>query len=298
MGELPVQRPEADFGVNLECPLLAIRRHCVVHLLDFRPNVERLLAQPSARVLPIDRARLGVGPRSQRRPTRCCEHAGATWLTEQFPGSLIACSGAIEEPIGMSMARNARSLGRFVSNAGRSITSTDVARDESSTLNEIHPVRDIHRRLPRTSDYLTLSRHEADYSCRRAPVEQLKLNVRQLLLVQSEVVAEFVDDSQADLCADFGLTGADCFDICPDRGRCDVVRSAGRTCSSWWSARHGRRLEAAAFGAPTSVLAVYFSPAAVSLGVLSGLLRGSRSKIFKPQRSQRRRTRSQPSGDF
>src|ERR1700674_1662029 len=74
-------------------------------------------------------------------------------------------------------------------------------------------LRDIHLHLPRTSDYLTLSRHEADYSCRRAPVEQLKLNVRQLLLVQSEVVAEFVDDSQADLCADFGLTGADCFDI-------------------------------------------------------------------------------------
>ena len=72
-------------------------------------------------------------------------------------------------------------------------------------------LRDIHLHLPRTSDYLTLSRHEADYSCRRAPVEQL--NVRQLLLVQSEVVAEFVDDSQADLCADFGLTGADCFDI-------------------------------------------------------------------------------------
>jgi hypothetical protein len=34
-GVLPIQRPEADFGVNLERPLLAIRRHCVVHLLDF-----------------------------------------------------------------------------------------------------------------------------------------------------------------------------------------------------------------------------------------------------------------------
>jgi hypothetical protein len=34
--------------VNLECPLLAIRRHGIVHLLAFPPYAERLLAQPSA----------------------------------------------------------------------------------------------------------------------------------------------------------------------------------------------------------------------------------------------------------
>jgi hypothetical protein len=75
--------------VNLECPLLAIRRHCVVHLLDFPPYAERLLAQPSARPLPIDRARLGVGLCSQSRPARCCEHAGTTGLTKQLPSSLV-----------------------------------------------------------------------------------------------------------------------------------------------------------------------------------------------------------------
>jgi hypothetical protein len=36
---LPVKRPEADLGVNLERPVLAIWRHCVVHLLDFGAEV-------------------------------------------------------------------------------------------------------------------------------------------------------------------------------------------------------------------------------------------------------------------
>jgi hypothetical protein len=42
-GVVLVQRPEADFGVNLKCPPLDIRRNRVVHLLDFRPYAERLL---------------------------------------------------------------------------------------------------------------------------------------------------------------------------------------------------------------------------------------------------------------
>ena len=39
------------------------------------------------------------------------------------------------------------------------------------------------------------------------------LHILQLLLIQPEIVAQFMDDSQADLFADFGLAGADRFDI-------------------------------------------------------------------------------------
>ena len=53
---LTVQRPEANLGMNLERPLLALWRHCGAHLLDFRPYMERLLAQPSSRLLAIDGA--------------------------------------------------------------------------------------------------------------------------------------------------------------------------------------------------------------------------------------------------
>ena len=45
----------------------------------------------------------------------------------------------------------------------------------------------------------------------RVPPE--KLNILQLLLIQPEVVAQFMDDRQADLFADFGLVGADRFNI-------------------------------------------------------------------------------------
>lgn len=31
------KRPEAKLGVNLESPLLALWRHCVIYLLDFDP---------------------------------------------------------------------------------------------------------------------------------------------------------------------------------------------------------------------------------------------------------------------
>src|ERR1017187_671975 len=44
-------------------------------------------------------------------------------------------------PIGMSMTRQARSLVRLFSNFGRSTTSTDVAREVTSTLNQTHPAR-------------------------------------------------------------------------------------------------------------------------------------------------------------
>lgn|GEM_PF-6194389 len=41
----------------------------------------------------------------------------------------------------------------------------------------------------------------------------LPLHILQLLLIQPEIVTQFMDDCQTDLFADFGLTGADCFDI-------------------------------------------------------------------------------------
>jgi len=51
---------------------------------------------------------------------------------------------------------------------------------------------------------ITLSRCEADYSRRRAPAEHL--DVLQLFLIHPEIVAEFMDNSEADLFADFCLT--------------------------------------------------------------------------------------------
>jgi hypothetical protein len=44
-GTVSRQRPKADLGMNLKCPLLAIWRDRVVYLLDFRGDTPRLLAQ-------------------------------------------------------------------------------------------------------------------------------------------------------------------------------------------------------------------------------------------------------------
>jgi hypothetical protein len=48
----------------------------------------------------------------------------------------------------------------------------------------------------------------------------MKLHILQLILIQAKVVAQFVDDCQADLFADFVLVGADRFNIllhlCPN----------------------------------------------------------------------------------
>jgi hypothetical protein len=40
-----------------------------------------------------------------------------------------------------------------------------------------------------------------------------QLNILQLVLIHPEKVAQFMDDRQADLFADFGLAGADRFNI-------------------------------------------------------------------------------------
>src|ERR1039458_3401125 len=59
-GALPVEFPETNLGMNLERPLLALWRHCVVHLLDLPCNSPCLLTQAPFRHLQIDRACLGV----------------------------------------------------------------------------------------------------------------------------------------------------------------------------------------------------------------------------------------------
>jgi len=41
----------------------------------------------------------------------------------------------------------------------------------------------------------------------------VQLDILQLALVHSEIVAEFVDDRSPDLLPDLGLTGADCFNV-------------------------------------------------------------------------------------
>jgi hypothetical protein len=63
-----------------------------------------------------------------------------------------------------------------------------------------------------------------------------------------------MDDRQADLFADFGLAGADRFNILLIKHN-DRALSVGQTCSSWSWARHGRDPEAAAFAAPNAVMA-------------------------------------------
>ena len=95
---LPVQHPETNFGVNLERPLLAIRRDHVVHQLDFRAYVERLLTQAPSRPLPIDGTRRFVGLCLHCGSTRRGEDAAATRRTEFSAGFLVASSGTIEEP--------------------------------------------------------------------------------------------------------------------------------------------------------------------------------------------------------
>ena len=62
-----------------------------------------------------------------------------------------------------------------------------------------------------------------------------------------------MDDRQADLFADSGLAGADRFNIL--LARCNRAPSLGQICSSWSWARRGRDLEAAAFAAPTVLMA-------------------------------------------
>jgi hypothetical protein len=68
--------------------------------LIFGPMWKRLLAQPSSRLLPIDRVRFGVGLCAQSRSAWRSEHTGATRLAEQPAGLLVACSGAVEQPHG------------------------------------------------------------------------------------------------------------------------------------------------------------------------------------------------------
>jgi hypothetical protein len=81
--------------MNLECPLLALWGHYIVHLLDFLPYVERLLTQTFSHLPPIDRARLGVGLRHQCCPARRGKHAAPTGTNEALTGFLVTSSGVI-----------------------------------------------------------------------------------------------------------------------------------------------------------------------------------------------------------
>ena len=53
-----------------------------------------------------------------------------------------------------------------------------------------------------------------------------KLHILQLVLIHSEIVAQFGDDRAADLLPDFGLAAADGFDVLLVKH--DVIRSAGQ----------------------------------------------------------------------
>ena len=63
--------------------------------------------------------------------------------------------------------------------------------------------------------------------CRSLQIKRLtKLDILQLVLIHSEIVAQFVDDRAADLLPDFGLAAADGFDVLLVKH--DVIRSAGQ----------------------------------------------------------------------
>ena len=96
-GALRVEFPETNLGVHLESPLLALWRHCVVHLLDFRSYVERLLTQTSSRLLPVDGARLGVVLSGQSRPARCWKHACPTRPTQTLTSFDVASPRVVKQ---------------------------------------------------------------------------------------------------------------------------------------------------------------------------------------------------------
>ena len=72
----------------------------IIHLLDLGRDAPCLLAQPPRRLLPIDRACLCIGLRSQCGAAGRREDAAATRLTEQLPGCLVARPLTFEQPNG------------------------------------------------------------------------------------------------------------------------------------------------------------------------------------------------------
>lgn len=95
-----VECPETHFRVNLERPLLALRRHRVVHELDLRGNAPSLSAQLPSGPLSIDGARLLVSRRMHCGAAWRREHAAAARSLEQLPGGEVASSRTVEEPDG------------------------------------------------------------------------------------------------------------------------------------------------------------------------------------------------------
>ena len=121
---VPRRVPETNLWMNFECPPLALRCDRIVQLLDLRCNAPCLLAQPPRRLLPIDRACLCIGLRSQCCSTRCGKYAAATRLTEHLPSSLIARPRTFEQPYGDVYAE-AGKIRRAVSQPCREIDHFD-----------------------------------------------------------------------------------------------------------------------------------------------------------------------------
>jgi len=141
--------PKADFRVDFDHPPLAVRLDRIIHLVYLGCDAQCLLAQPPRRLQPIDRACLCIGLRSQCGAAGRREDAAATRLTEQLPSSLSHALGPSSNPMGMSMATQARSGGRLPRTSRRSATSTDVVNEGTSTLNATYPAR--HPSTPATS---------------------------------------------------------------------------------------------------------------------------------------------------
>ena len=80
------------------------------------------------------------------------------------------------------------------------------------------------------------------------------LHILQLILIHPKVVAQFVDDCQADLLADFVLIGADRFNILLVKH--DVVGSRGQVKTALHCLRHAvEETQNAAFAAPVVLMA-------------------------------------------
>ena len=144
-----IERPKADLRVNLKSPALALCSDRIVHLFDLGDDPKRLLAESSARLLAIDPTCGSVSCCRESRPTRCGEHACATWLTEQLSGCLVTRSRTVKQTNGNVDCEIKKIGGRLLSSFGRSTRSTDVASEGTSTLNATHPAR--HPSTPATN---------------------------------------------------------------------------------------------------------------------------------------------------
>ncbi|HUD14124.1 MAG TPA: hypothetical protein VMQ56_10760 [Terracidiphilus sp.] len=92
-----VHRPEANFRVNFEGPVLCGGADRVIDSLDLWTNAPGLPTQPSTHFLPVDFGRLSILPSLQRGTARCWEDATSTHGSKQASRRKVARPWSIEQ---------------------------------------------------------------------------------------------------------------------------------------------------------------------------------------------------------